>query len=87
MEFEDDPEKSGSNLEKHGIDFEQAKELWIDERALVVAARSTEEERFAIFAQLGDKIWACIFTLREDRTRIISARRARDEEEEKYNQC
>lgn len=28
IEFEYDPNKSAANLEKHGIDFEQAQELW-----------------------------------------------------------
>jgi uncharacterized DUF497 family protein len=37
MNFEYDPAKSVSNLEKHGIDFEQAQELWRDEQALVVS--------------------------------------------------
>jgi len=87
MEFEYDPRKSASNLEKHGIDFEQAKGLWQDARALFVTARSTDEERFAVVAQLGEKSWTCIFTLRDQRIRIISARRARNEEEERYNQC
>jgi uncharacterized DUF497 family protein len=87
MEFEYDPRRSASNREKHGIDFEQAKELWLDARALIVTARSTGEERFAVVAQLGEKTWTCIFTLRDERIRIISARRARDEEEERYNQC
>jgi uncharacterized DUF497 family protein len=87
MEFAYDPRKSASNLEKHGIDFEQAKELWLDARALIVTARSTGEERFAMVAQLEEKIWTCIFTVRNERIRIISARRARDEEKERYNQC
>jgi uncharacterized DUF497 family protein len=87
MEFEYDPRKSASNLRKHGIDFEQAKELWLDARALIVTARITDEERFAVVAQFGEKIWTCIFTIRDERIRIISTRRARNEEEERYNQC
>jgi len=87
MEFEYDPAKSESNQAKHGIDFEVAKELWADPRCLVGPARSMDEERFAIIAELKARIWTCIFTVREGRIRIISARRARDEEEEQYNQC
>ena len=30
MEFEFDPAKSESNLEKHGVDFVQAQQLWQD---------------------------------------------------------
>ena len=36
MKFEYDPAKSESNKAKHGIDFEEAKELWRDERHIVV---------------------------------------------------
>lgn len=85
MEFEHDPDKSSSNLKKHGIDFEEVKAMWEDPRALVVVARSVGEERFAIIAELEGKLWSCIFTVRGERIRIISARRARDEEEERYN--
>jgi len=34
--FEFDPEKSAANLAKHGIDFEAAQALWLDERKSVV---------------------------------------------------
>ena len=34
MNFEWDDEKSKSNKRKHGIDFETAKSLWLDEIAL-----------------------------------------------------
>jgi len=85
MEFEYDPERSSSNLKKHGIDFEQVQALWDDPRALVVAARSVDEERFAIIAESEGKLWTCIFTVRGELIRTISARRARDEEEERYH--
>lgn len=86
MDFEYDPGKSRSNLRKHGIDFAGAQALWDDPRALVVAARSIDEERFAIIAEFHGKIWTGIFTVRGSRIRIFSVRRSRDEEEEKYNQ-
>ena len=34
-EFEYDRAKSDANVEKHGIDFEQAQELWRDEDAII----------------------------------------------------
>lgn len=86
MEFEFDLEKSQLNFEKHGIDFRRAQALWDDPRALVVEARSIDEVRFAMVARLGNKTWTCIFTIRNDRIRIISTRRARDEEKERYDQ-
>ncbi|WP_197473799.1 BrnT family toxin, partial [Oleiphilus sp. HI0066] len=41
--FEFDPKKSKSNLEKHGIDFVTAQDLWRDVRFVELDAKSTEE--------------------------------------------
>lgn len=84
MDFEFDEAKSRINAEKHGIDFSEAQLLWRDERRLVVEARSETEPRFAIIASHAGKLWTAIFTVREDRIRIISARRSRYGEEEGY---
>ena len=86
MEFEFDPTKSAENFRKHGIDFIRAKALWGDAKRVVVPARSSTEPRFALVAELEGRIWTCIFTLRDERVRIISARRARDEEARGYHQ-
>jgi uncharacterized DUF497 family protein len=85
MDFEFDESKSRGNAEKHGIDFEEAQFLWCDARRVVVEARSETEPRFVLIALLGGKIWTAIFTMREDRIRIISVRRSRDGEEEGYH--
>jgi uncharacterized DUF497 family protein len=84
IEFEYDPAKSESNREKHGIDFDQAQKLWMDEQALVVSARTELEPRYALIGQYQEKVWTCIFTNRSGRVRIISVRRSRDVEKEKY---
>lgn len=85
MEFEYDPAKSKINTEKHGIDFARAKLLWLDEKRIVVPARSTTEPREALIAMLDGALWTAIYTLREDSIRLISVRRSRDEEKEGYN--
>ena len=36
--FEYDPDKSLINLEKHGMDFDEAQNLWLDENRLVLPA-------------------------------------------------
>ncbi|GAB6059130.1 BrnT family toxin [Desulfonatronum parangueonense] len=86
MDFEYDPEKSLQNKKKHGIDFEEAKRLWKDEDRFFIPARNTGEDRFALIGKFEDKIWTCIFTFRNGRIRIISARRSRDGEKKIYNQ-
>jgi uncharacterized DUF497 family protein len=79
-EFQYDSDKSASNREKHGIDFEEAQNLWIDPFRLVIPARSDDEERFALLAKYKDRVWATFFTLRNQTIRIISVRRARKAE-------
>jgi uncharacterized protein len=84
VEFEFDPEKSAANKAKHGIDFEAAQALWVDDDAIEVDARSETELRKAIIGVIEGKHWIAFFTLRADAIRIISVRRARDYEVEAY---
>lgn len=84
MEFEYDLSESPSNKKKHGIDFEEAKTLWEDEDRIQFPAKSDTEERHVILAKKDDKIWAAFFTMRGYVTRIISVRRARENEERIY---
>jgi hypothetical protein len=84
MEFEYDPAKSESNQLKHGIDFVAAQELWSDPNHVIVPARSITEARYALIGRWNNRIWVCVFTPREDNLRLISARRARKDEESGY---
>ncbi len=84
MGFEYDPDKSASNHVKHGIDFEAAQALWDDPRLLEAPALISDEPRFLAVGQIGGKHWTAVFTYREDRIRIISVRRSRREEVERY---
>jgi uncharacterized DUF497 family protein len=86
MEFEFDPDKSGKNRLKHGIDFLRAQLLWEDELRLIVPARSEDEPREAIIARVGGVYWTGIYTTRNGKIRIISVRRSRDEEKQSYDQ-
>lgn len=86
MELEFDPEKSAANRAKHGIDFFEAQELWGDPKHLIVPARSTTEIRYALIGDYDNTVWVCIFTPRGEKLRIISVRRARNEEKEGYYQ-
>ena len=84
MEFEYDPQKSQTNLEKHGIDFEVAQELWDDPDAIGFPARSEDEERFALLGIADGKLWMAFYTRRAERIRLISVRRARANERKLY---
>jgi hypothetical protein len=79
MEFEFDPAKSASNLEKHGIDFDAVQAIWQDVMRVEVPARTADEPRWLVVGQIDGKHWSVV-TYREQRVRIISARRSRKEE-------
>ena len=84
MKFEFDPKKSDANKTKHGIDFIEAQELWNDIDYLEIPAKTTDEARFLVIGKIGEKHWTGITTYRNDNIRIISMRRARNEEIELY---
>ena len=84
MIFEYDPEKSAVNKAKHGIDFEEAQELWTDPWLLEAPARTDDEPRFLAVGRIGGKHWSAVCVRRGDNLRIISVRRARWTEIERY---
>ncbi len=84
MNFEFDPKKSDLNKNKHGIDFIEAQELWDDIDLLEIPAKTLDEPRSLVIGKIGEKHWTGIITYRDDTIRIISVRRARNEEVELY---
>ena len=84
MEFEFDKRKSQINKKKHGIDFIEAQALWNDLDRIEIPAKTIDEERFLIIGKISDKYWSTIITYRNEKVRIISARRSRKEEIDIY---
>ena len=80
MKFEYDPNKSRSNKEKHGIDFEEAQALWLDDDRLEIPAFFRGEERFALIGSIPERMWTAVFTMRGGTIRLISCRHSRKEE-------
>lgn len=85
--FEWDNAKRLANIAKHDIDFERAKELW-QGRVLEIPSpqQAHGEERFLAYGELDGVVIAVVFTWREERRRIISARKARNYERDWYNE-
>jgi uncharacterized DUF497 family protein len=83
--FEFDPEKSAANFAKHGIDFEAAQALWLDERKTEGPTVSPDEDRWMVVGSIAGKLWSAVVTYRGDATRIISVRRSRPKEERGYH--
>ena len=84
MNFEFDPKKLDTNKSKHGIDLIESQELWNDLDLLEIPAKTTDEPRFLVIGKIGEKHWTGIITYRNDNIRIISVRRAINEEIDLY---
>ena len=84
MAFEYDANKSNSNREKHGIDFDLAQALWVDKDRIEIPAKTQDEPRFLVIGKINEKHWSAVVTYRGENIRIISVRRSRDEEIEIY---
>ena len=84
MKFEYDAKKSGTNADKHGIDFEHAQDLWQDAGLLTLPARSESETRLLAVGRIGDRHYTAVFTERAGKVRLISVRRSRIEERDLY---
>ena len=84
--FEWDDRKSLTNREKHGIDFEAAKSLWLDDQRVEVEIAFPDEKRWALIARVEGKTWTAIYTVRGETIRLISVRRAMTKEVKLYEE-
>lgn len=84
--FEWDDQKARFNLEKHNIDFEDAKHVFDDPRVLDDPDDTLDygEERYRAIGMVNDRLIAVFYTLRDARNRIISARKATPKEQRDY---
>lgn len=81
MVFEWDENKNKINIQKHGISFKEAREVFADPFAVTRWDRSQKEARQQIIGHIhGILLTLVVYTAREDTTeetvRIISARKA-----------
>jgi len=86
MRFEWDGQKSLANREKHGIDFETAKSLWLDDKRVEIEMTFPDELRWALIAKLQGKTWTAIYAMRNETIRLISVRRSTAKEVRLYEE-
>ena len=87
LTFEWDPQKAESNIEKHGVSFEEASTVFRDPLSLSIddPLHSTGEVRMVqIGSSHKNRLLVVVHTEREDNIRIISARKATKEERNNY---
>ena len=84
MDFEWSEAKRVAVLQARGLDFIDA-EILFDGRALyTVASPRLAEERGLSIGELNGRLVAVVWTRRSETIRIITMRRARDGEKERY---
>lgn len=90
MKFEFDPAKSVATKAdpKRNFDFTEVQRVWLDPDAITGPANVTDgETRWIIVGQLDSRVVSVIFTYRGENTiRIISARPAREDERNAYEE-
>jgi len=85
MEFEWDEAKRLANVEKHGIDFYDAKVALEDAPVMIADERKEYGERRCIAAgEVMGHMLIVVFTIRSGVFRIISVRKANSRERRKY---
>ena len=85
MRLEWDPRKSAANLRKHGIAFADAATVLHDDYAITIPDEGPDEERFVTTGMDAlARVLVVVYTWREGRVRIISARAATPRERRQY---
>ena len=87
VEFEFDPAKAQANLRKHSVSFSHAEQALRDPMAVTMEdPDAIGEQRFVSLGMdaLG-RVLVVVHTQREERTRVISARKASRGESEQYH--
>lgn len=88
IRFEWDKQKALSNLEKHGISFQEAQSVFYDDYAVQFfdTEHSEDEDRFILLgmSNVGNLLIVCHCERGENVIRIISARKATRTEAKYY---
>ncbi|WP_414752146.1 BrnT family toxin [Anabaena sp. CCY 9910] len=88
VEFEWNENKAQSNIEKHGVTFEEAAEVFFDPFYQIGDATANNEQRdFILGYSLAQRLLLVVYLARGSRTRIISARPATRTERKLYEQA
>lgn len=87
--FEWDENKAQINIQKHGVTFEEAAEAFFDPfyQTGDASVNDDEERDFIIGYTFSQRLLLAVYTDRQDRTRIISARPATRAERKVYEEA
>ncbi len=76
MDFDWDPAKAATNEDKHGVPFGRAVEVFVDGGRIDfdVSREADHEIRRKVVGYVGGRVITVVYTIREGRVRLISAR-------------
>lgn len=85
MDIEFDPAKDRTNSAKHGVSLRLAEGFDLDSALVAVDdSQQVQETRYHALGFIGDRLFSLIFTLRGERLRPISLRKATKQEMQRY---
>lgn len=82
--YEWDEHKRQLNLEKHGIDFVNAADIFLDFNRIELESIRDGELRYQTIGTVNNVVLLVVYTYRKKTIRLISARRASKNEREAY---
>ena len=85
--FEWDENKNQINIDKHGISFDIAQEVFSDSNGYEVSRIVENEIRMKYVGRIDNIILSVVYTKRGTKCRIISARCASKTERRIYHEC
>lgn len=86
MRFEWDEQKRHANLEKNGLDFFDVNAVFEAPHVVVPSICGGREERFLAVGLFEGRFVTVVYSTRSEAVRVISFRRARYEERQKYQE-
>ncbi len=85
MEYEWDEAKADRNAACHGVSFESITDFdWTKASVLEDNRNDYGERRFIAYGPIGNRLHCLVFTLRGERIRIISLRKANSREVKRH---
>lgn len=86
LQFEWDAQKAEANIIKHGVRFAHGIAAFADEDRVVTedTRYAYLENRYELIGMIDDRLHVVIYTMRYEKVRLISVRRANKREQKRY---
>lgn len=85
MKITYDPTKNAANIERRELPFDLIANLdWATAVIVEDLRKNYGEPRYRVFGYIGDRLYAAVFTPREDSLHVISLRKANSREVKRH---